>query len=576
MNLRTLAFVDYRNTTFISLATALSALSFGPNSTIIPSILTLSVLLVYSRFIFRNGEPYLHATLLCVALAVGGSLSRLQASLQALSSPGLSLMVLFGGSLILSSFTMAALYADTKFSTRFKSQWSQVTLFPALWTTLWCTTSYISPVGHLSTWSVVHDADAYKWLIPIVGPASKDWIVAAWAVVISHAIGNWYIGAEDTDVDLLHMTVQPKPQSSQSQIRFLTVGLTLLTLPSFVLPFLPLPVSLITEATPLTVACVIPPFQHYKHHVLTLTDYIEESKKYRSLAKVLLWPEGAVSFNTVSERDDALQEVREKVNGPYVGVSFEETVDDPRDSTGRTKLRRTGMALVSQHSPEPHLVYYKRHLVPIAESFSLRSNFSLPPSIFEMPLPPPNKQNITRSEWAPGPDHTRPIALSSSICLDFAHPSPFAELDSKPALILAPARTWDRTVGYAMWLQAKQRAEELGSVVLWCDGGDGGVSGIAGRGFSDVTQVGEGSFIRTIGLPYPFNTQRTPFARLGDSVLILFWLLVLVPGWLPEHGNAKFQHLHEGVHSASNYIRERLGMGSRQRALEHVQPSLLD
>jgi hypothetical protein len=81
-----------------------------------------------------------------------------------------------------------------------------------------------------------------------------------------------------------------------------------------------------------------------------------------------------------------------------------------------------------------------------------------------------------------------------------------------------------------MWLQAKQRAEELQSMVLWCDGGEGGVSGVAGNGFNDVVQVGSGSFVRTIGIQYPFNDQKTPFARWGNSFLILFWLLVFFPG----------------------------------------------
>lgn len=131
---------------------------------------------------------------------------------------------------------------------------------------------------------------------------------------------------------------------------------------------------------------------------------------------------------------------------------------------------------------------------------------------------------MNKTDWAPAPNYTRPIPITTSICLDFADPSPFAELTSRPALILGPARTWDIAVGYAMWRQAKQRAEEVGSMVLWCDGGDGGVSGIAGGGFSDFTQVGLGSWVRTIGIQYPFNDQRTPFAYLGNAMVLLFWV----------------------------------------------------
>ena len=133
---------------------------------------------------------------------------------------------------------------------------------------------------------------------------------------------------------------------------------------------------------------------------------------------------------------------------------------------------------------------------------------------------------MNKTDWAPGPNFTRPIALTASICLDFAHPSQFAELDSRPAVILAPARTWDVSIGFAMWSQAKQRAEEMGTLVLWCDGGEGGVSGIAGRGFHDVTQVGSGSWVRTIGIQYPFNENRTAYAYFPNlAAPLLFWAL---------------------------------------------------
>lgn len=162
----------------------------------------------------------------------------------------------------------------------------------------------------------------------------------------------------------------------------------------------------------------------------------------------------------------------------------------------------------------------------VAESFHFQ-NSKIPPGIFLAQIPNPG-HGITKPEWSPDVNHTRPIPITASICLDFATPSPFADLDSRPGLILAPARTWDRTVGYAMWLQAKQRAEELNSIVLWCDGGDGGVSGVAGGGFNDVSLVGSGSFVQTIGVQYPFDGRRTPYGHIGDSALILLLSLTLV------------------------------------------------
>lgn len=160
---------------------------------------------------------------------------------------------------------------------------------------------------------------------------------------------------------------------------------------------------------------------------------------------------------------------------------------------------------------------------PVAESYRLRHSTNDPPFLDIVAQPP---TGITKPSWG---NKTRLIPLTASICLDFATSSPFSPLGSRPGLILAPARTWDPAVGQAMWLQARQRAAELNSMILWCDGGEGGVSGVAGGGFNDPIQVGGGSIIQTIGVQYPFDSQRTINARFGDSSLLLYWILVVGP-----------------------------------------------
>lgn len=147
-----------------------------------------------------------------------------------------------------------------------------------------------------------------------------------------------------------------------------------------------------------------------------------------------------------------------------------------------------------------------------------------------------------KSDWAPGPNYTRPIPVTSSICLDFASPSSFTSLESRPSVILAPARTWHESIGYAMWNQAKQRSFETGSTVVWCDGGEGGVSGVITRGHGEPIQVGEGSWISTIGVPYPFNENRTVFTVIGNfgSMLAIVFLFggVGAVDALATHGRA--------------------------------------
>ena len=145
---------------------------------------------------------------------------------------------------------------------------------------------------------------------------------------------------------------------------------------------------------------------------------------------------------------------------------------------------------------------------------------SEPPSLNTWDMPKPAAW--AKTAW--GPNGTRPVSVTASICLDFSSDASFNSLDTRPTLVFAPARTWHIGVGLAMWEQARARAEELGTTVLWCDGGNGGVSGLAGKGMQEMVQVGQGSWVRDIGVPYPYDERRTVFAAGGAYIpLALFW-----------------------------------------------------
>ena len=366
MDLRALVFRTYPNL-ILTLAVGFSsffALRLTPSPA--PIVLTLTILLVYSRILFHQKNCLRNSATLAAAIAVGGTLSRLSPSLNALASSALSVVVLFAFSTITSILTLAVVYVDTRLGTRIKSSWTQITIFPALWVTLWFTVAYVSPVGRLSAWSPAEGGGFYGWMVPFLGPAVNDWVVAAWAAVFSQAIGNWYMGGgEEEEQPLIIQNAYANPQTktlSVSGTLILAVLLVSFSLPSFLLQDFPLQI-LSPATTPISVGCILPPFYRYKQHSLTLDDYIEETKKMTGLGKILLWPEGAVAFTSESERDAAFAKVRHLINGSYVGVSFEE-VFKPEDGSGRSSAKRTGLAIVSQWSPTPHLVYYKRHLVP--------------------------------------------------------------------------------------------------------------------------------------------------------------------------------------------------------------------
>lgn len=190
----------------------------------------------------------------------------------------------------------------------------------------------------------------------------------------------------------------------------------------------------------------------------------------------------------------------------------------------------------------------------VAESFATAPSDN-PPPFYTLNLSGP--KGIPPTKWSPLPTHTRPISLTSSICFDFASPSPFSALESRPALILAPGRTWHEGVGLRMWEQAKSRAEEIGSMVLWCDGGEGGVSGVAGGGISEIMQAGERSWTRTIGIQWPFDDGRTAYARGGDKYsIVVFWLL-LGGGWVAGVKTFNMHPVINGWRKVTQSIRNR-------------------
>jgi hypothetical protein len=202
----------------------------------------------------------------------------------------------------------------------------------------------------------------------------------------------------------------------------------------------------------------------------------------------------------------------------------------------------------------------------VVESFPL-SPSTEDPKIVELDFPPLPKRKPLR-----------PIPVTASICLDFASPHALTGLPSRPALILAPASTWSREVSMAMWEQARARADETGSMVLFCDGGsENSVSGIAGHGMREVTQVGPGSWTKNVAVDWPFDERRTMYAAAGDWTMAAIVWATLGVGWITEIAVGKAaarlirgETLRGLVIGAINRVR---GLAGRQRRDEE-QPLL--
>jgi hypothetical protein len=360
---------------YVGVASAFALAALTPSPSPLALIPLLACLQLYVRTSPRSGGPASRFVAMWVALSFSASLAHLAPSWDALSTPILSLLFLFLLSSISSATALAAVTLDVKLCQRLNSPWSEITFFPLIWTGTWYLASHISPLGRLITWSPTTGFDGYRWMIPFTGPLITDWTIAAWATICSQAMGMWFIGEGleeareephlwDRLVDHAHDAIHrhSKKQSTSPTIQdlFILGGLlSLLAVPSYFVEDIPNAVWPASKVTALTVGCILPPAVHGTPP--TLDDFIAESQKLNN-AHVLLWPEGAVAFSSSYRRDIALQRIREAVRGPYIGVAFEEFA--PLDELGMHKIKRTGLALVSNHSTTVHLSYFKRALVP--------------------------------------------------------------------------------------------------------------------------------------------------------------------------------------------------------------------
>ncbi|KAF8273997.1 hypothetical protein EI94DRAFT_1794650 [Lactarius quietus] len=570
-NLRVIIFTRHPNIVFPILSAGLAFFALSPTPSFIPLVFLVTTLLVFTRIIVHR--PHASRTMFWAIMAVSfaSTISHIMPSLNALSSAASSVAFLWLISSLSSSVAVFALLSD-RLSPRLSSPWARVTFLPAVWATVWQTVSHTSPVGHLVTWTPVASA-GYEWMRPFFGTWGINWLVGAYAIVIAELVGAWFIGpVEEFEspgplIPSIESNAEPppiRPATSQTHhTLFLSVVLLALTIPSFFSPALPIsPWS--TSSTPLSLGCVLP------HPSLpgdgsSLDRFIAESKQHTG-TRILLWPEGALRFETTVQREEALTRVQNEIRGPLVGVTFTEPV--PREAGwehAREGKWRNGLVLVGPDGPVAE--FYKRNLVPIAESYSLTES-KKEPELYELEL----RGSKKNKKWTPAPPYDRTITLTAAICLDFSSPSIFSSLDSRPALILAPAQTWHRDVSMAMWEQARARAEEAGSMVLFCDGGAEGASGVAGQGIREPLQFGSGSWTRSVGVQWPFNEHRTLYMWGGEAFQVAIVCLLLGTGWAGQvftlgsnRGamTARLRDMFDGVRARI----QRRGQGERQPLL---------
>jgi hypothetical protein len=526
-----------------------SFLGLRPIPSSIPLIALLVVLRISTIYIISGYRALLHLCFVWLALTIGCIISFSSAGSTAISSsiPTIAYSMVFT-LLGLIPLSVAAKFRITGF------------LFPAVWSTWWDFITTESPIGRLGVWAPLSGDSAYSWTRPFVGESGIDWAVGGWTEVLMYFV-TWHLMGrpdpnengevshegqlipteEENGLPPAGPTTETKAPTiwAKYQISILAVTLIALSLPSNFINTLPAPLHG-DDLRQIGVACVLP---EPTNDISPLELFIRETLTVTNRAHVVLWPEGAVYFDSEADRQEKLEWVRGNAthNGATIGVSFTEPAPSEGDKQFSGK-KRNGIALVNRDGVL--LEYYKRHLVPRMFSFSSEiSHFlmlflvveSFPQVAGKVPSP---VVNITEGAKRK-PSHQWNFTLSANICLDFAHPS--HDLDVKPTLILGPARTWHTNVGQVMMEMARHRAEELGTRVLWCDGGEGGLSGVVGQGESGI-QVGYGSWIKDISVELPLDGKRTPFAREAGQVLAIgaawaFFFITFLPERKKERQN---------------------------------------
>jgi hypothetical protein len=384
---RQLIFINHPGVIFPALATVLAFPALSPTPSFTPLTILVATLLLYTRIVFPRPHAPRSIFGAIFGVSLASTLSHLIPSIYALASTTASIFSLWLISSVATGVAFAIVTLSDRLSLRIDNPWAKIMLFPAFWATTWQIISHTSPVGHLVTWSPVTGIASYEWMRPLFGTWAVNWLVGAWAIVIAEVVGAWFIGPVDElephEPLIPNIVPNGEPQSTRPttfpgprHILFLATALLVLATPPFFSPTIPtLPWS--DSSTPLPIGCVLPHPSSVDDGSSLLDRFITETRHHNG-ARILLWPEGALRFETISQREEALKRVQDEVKGPLVGVTFTEPVPSSAEwSHSREGKWRNGLVLVGPDGPVAE--FYKRNLVPcMCSSIKISIALTLP------------------------------------------------------------------------------------------------------------------------------------------------------------------------------------------------------
>ena len=359
---------------FIATATlAYTALSPSPNAVALVALLVM--LQVYQRFSPRKVIQYVMPW---AALTVGATISHASAANNALRRLSIfSTVPLVMISAAAALVSMGVFYFDARaIGKKRRYNWLRFVAFAAIWASVWEVVSMLTSIGRLFTWSPVTGLGPYSWISLCLGPWGIDFIVAAWSVVLAEVIAiplsqhTFSIEDPKDPMPVEHTLYTDNPDEPTPRDRstlyhkpMLTLLLLALAIPGSWTPTIP-PPTYTTTTTPFSLGCVLPQthLPHKTPHSPALTDYIAESRKMTN-AKLVLWPEGALKFDSEADQNASFQRIANEVlknrKGFHIGLGFEENTPESRNKRAG---KRNGFALLTENSTV--LQYYKRNLVP--------------------------------------------------------------------------------------------------------------------------------------------------------------------------------------------------------------------
>jgi hypothetical protein len=392
-------------------AATLAAAALSPVPTPVPLIGLVGILRLASQQLAYRHQAIKQLGLIFAATSTGAAALHIPAAINATSSGFTSVLSVFALSMILSIIPFTALFVDARMSTRFGGSYTQIMLFPAIWASAWALAS-LSPVGRLFAWSPVsQDMGSFAWLARYGGPWAMDWIIAAGAVIFSHIAGTILMGdaqvidddeqgyhsSAHTTRDGDHLitfedeehpdhhdhsngngnisgidedTARAGTQARTSRLSlpsrrpmWLFAALLLaLSIPSYFVQTLPLSPTA-ENSLSITVGCALPgPVTG--GHPPQFEDFVNVTKVLSPLAKIVIWPEGAIRFESLKDRKDKIAIITSQVlhenAQALIGIGFEESLSGT-GSQGR-HLTRNGFLLLGKDGVVHE--YYKRNLVP--------------------------------------------------------------------------------------------------------------------------------------------------------------------------------------------------------------------